>query len=149
MPWYAIESRRQPMTATGIVNAVMEWEETPDGKRRPSDTTPQRDESTGMPLHDVEVFYTHAHFGREYTVTGNVRVGAPDKPEPAPLTPISFTGLSVRVQVNKNTGGFSEHWTAEAIAEPPGASKASGSSSSSSGTSSSSKSSGSSSDSAA
>jgi hypothetical protein len=151
MPGYAVESKRQPMTATGIVNPVMEWDEMPDGKRRPSDR-PARDENTGMPLFEVEVFYTHANFGREYTATGLVRVGAAEPPAPAPLTPISFSELRVRVSFNKTTGGFSENWTAEAIAESSEASKptndstaasASGTSSTSSG---SSKSSGSSRD---
>jgi hypothetical protein len=131
MPAYPVESKRQPMTATGIVNPVMEWDEMPDGKRRPSDR-PARDEATGMPLFEVEVFYTHASFGREYTVTANVRVGSPEKPSPPPLSQVSFTGLNVRVQINKNTGGFSENWTAEAIAESSETSKTGSNSSTSS-----------------
>jgi len=33
---YAVDSRRQPMTVTGIVEAVKEWEDKPGGGRRPS-----------------------------------------------------------------------------------------------------------------
>ena len=61
MPKYSVESIRQPMTATGIVEAMPEWEETPEGKRRPSDRQ-ARNEDTGMPLWGVEVLYIQTTF---------------------------------------------------------------------------------------
>ena len=48
MTFYAVESKRQGMRSTGIVNEVFEWTER-DGKRKPSETQ-ARDEDTGMPL---------------------------------------------------------------------------------------------------
>ena len=71
MPSYAIDSDRQPMTATGIVSAVQEWTETADGSRRPSDTQ-ARHELTGMPLWGVEVLYVQSSYGRESTCTARV-----------------------------------------------------------------------------
>lgn len=135
MPGYAVDSNRQPMTATGIVEAVMEWDETPEGKRRPSDRQ-ARDENTGMPLWGFEVLYIQTSFGRKSTVTAKVTVGAAEEPKPSPLTPVEFTGLAVEARVNKS-GGFSENWHAEALVEP----SSSDAKSSSSGSSSSSKSS--------
>ena len=85
MPSYAVDSNRQSMTATGIVEAVREWEEALDGKRRPSDRQ-ARDEDTGMPLWGVEVLYMQTAFGRISTTTAKVTVGAVEEPKPAPLT---------------------------------------------------------------
>lgn len=116
MPSYAVDSQRQPMTATGIVEAVMEWEETPDGKRRPSDRQ-ARDEKTGMPMWGVEVLYVQTAFGRQSTVAAKVTVGAEEEPKPSPLTPIAFAGLSVEARTNK-AGGFVESWSAEQLLLP-------------------------------
>jgi hypothetical protein len=56
MPSYAVDNIRQPMTGTGIVEQVMEWEETPEGKRRPSEKQAPNEKTT-MPLWAVEVRY--------------------------------------------------------------------------------------------
>lgn len=115
MPRYVVDSSRHLMTATGIVERVMEWMETADGRRRPSETQ-ARDENTGMPLWAVEVLYVQASFGRESTVTARVVVGALEEPKPARLMPITFEGLAVDTRVNK-AGGLVESWSAEALAE--------------------------------
>lgn len=116
MPKYSVDSIRQPMTATGIVDAVMEWEETPEGRRRPSDRQ-ARHEDTGMPLWGVEVLYIQTNFGRRSTVTSKVTVGAQNEPKPSPLTAIGFEGLSAEVRTNK-AGGLVEVWSAENLVEP-------------------------------
>ena len=113
MATYAVDSVRQPMTATAIVEPIMEWEETPDGRRRPSERQ-ARNEDTGMPLWAVEVLYTQTSFGRESTVTAKVTVGAEQQPVPARLGPIGFVGLRVEARTNK-AGGFVEVWSAEAL----------------------------------
>jgi hypothetical protein len=113
MATYAVDSMRQPMVATAIVEPVMEWEETPDGRRRPSERQ-ARDEGTGMPLWAVEVLYTQTSFGRESTVTAKVTVRAGEQPSPNRLAPIGFDGLRVEIRVNK-AGGFVEVWAAEAL----------------------------------
>jgi hypothetical protein len=115
------------MTASGIVEAVREWEETPEGRRRPSDKQ-ARNEDTGMPLWEVEVLYIQRSFGRPSTVTARVVVEAVDEPRPSPMTPIGFTGLRVETRVNK-AGGWTEFWSADAIidGENPGASSSNGS----------------------
>jgi hypothetical protein len=105
------------MTATGIVEAVNEWEETADGRRRPSDRQ-ARNEETGMPLWGVEVIYVQTSFGRKSTVTAKVTVDAVEEPKPAPLTPVAFEGLRVEVRTNK-AGALIESWTAERLAEGP------------------------------
>lgn len=115
MPSYAVDSIRQPMTGTGIVEQVMEWVETPDGKRRPGDNQ-ARDEHTGMPLWGVEVLYIQTAFGRKSTVTAKVTVGLESEPQVAPLSPIGFVGLRVEARTNK-AGGFVESWTAEGLLE--------------------------------
>ena len=111
MASYAVDSIRQPMTATGIVEQVMEWEETPDGKRRPSKTQ-ARDENTGMPLWGVEVLYIQTSFGRRAKVT----IGVEEEPKPSPMTPIAFTGLAVEARPNK-AGGLVEMWSAEGLVD--------------------------------
>ena len=76
MTFYAVDSARQLMRSTGIVNEVKDWVDGPDGRRRPSELQ-ARDENTGMPLWDVEVLYRQVAFGRESNTTGMVRVGRP------------------------------------------------------------------------
>lgn len=117
MPSYAVDSVRQPMTATGIVEEVHEWEETPEGRRRPSEKQ-ARNEDTGMPLWAVEVLYIQTSFGRRSTVTAKVTVDAKEEPKPAPLTPVGFAGLRVEARTNK-VGGFTEFWVAETLVEAP------------------------------
>jgi hypothetical protein len=113
MPVYAVNSKEQPMTATGIVQEVAEWEDGPGGKRRPSDRQ-AKDEATGLLLFLVEVMYLMVAFGRESTATGMVRVPCATRPEVQPLTRIEFDGLRVDVRTNRG-GGFEERWSAAAI----------------------------------
>ena len=113
MATYAVDSSRQAMIATAIVEPVMEWDEFPDGRRRPSDRQ-ARSDATGMPLWAVEVLYTQTSFGRESTVTAKVTVGAEEQPSPIRLAPIGFVGLRVEIRTNK-AGGFVEVWAAEAL----------------------------------
>lgn len=124
MPSYAIDSKRQPMTATGIVEPVFEWEEMPDGRRRPSETQ-ARNEATGMPLWQVEVLYTQVVFGRRSTATAMVTVDAEEEPKPRDLSPIGFVGLRAEVRVNK-AGGITEYWNAESVLLPSSANKPTG-----------------------
>lgn len=116
MATYEVDSMRQPMIATAIVEAVMEWEETPDGRRRPSERQAHHD-ATGMPLWGVEVLYTQTSFGRESTVAAKVTVGAEELPKPGRLAPIGFVGLRVDARTNK-AGGFVEIWSAESLMAP-------------------------------
>lgn len=110
---YAVDSQRQAMKATGIVNPAMAWEDGPNG-RRPSKTVQDRDEDTGMPLWEVEVSYRQSAWGRESTVTAMVSVGSPERPAPQDDSRISFKVLTVEVRTNKG-GGVGERWSAEAI----------------------------------
>lgn len=116
MPSYSVDSIRQAMRATGIVAPVMEWEESSDGKRRPSKDHQQRNGDTGMPLWAVEVLQTQYSFGQAATVPCRVTVGAAVQPEPSPNQPIGFNGLHVEVRVNK-TGALTEIWSAESLIE--------------------------------
>ncbi|MGL5862213.1 MAG: hypothetical protein ACRCY9_13255 [Phycicoccus sp.] len=122
MPSYSVESKRQPMSATGIVEAAMEWVEE-GGKRRPSKTEQARQDlgngEVGLPLWDVEVIYTAEAWGRKTTATAMVTVGAADRPNPGEFERIGFTGLRVTVSPNK-AGGLSERWTAEGVDAAPG-----------------------------
>jgi hypothetical protein len=111
MPGYAVESTRQEMTATGIVEPVTEWEETPDGRRRPSDKQ-ARNADTGMPLWAGKVLYIQTAFVKKSTATAKVTVATQDVPKPAPPAPIDFSGLRVDVRINKSAG-FVEVWSAQ------------------------------------
>lgn len=111
MPTYAVDSKRQRMTTTGIVQPVTEWEG-PKGSRRPTDRQ-AHDEHTGMPLWLVEVMYLLVMFGQQLTTTSMVRVPNATRPEIQPLTPIEFDGL--RCDVFVKAGGFEERWSADAI----------------------------------
>ena len=116
MAMYAVDSNRQPMKATGIVEPVREWVEHPDGRRRPSDRQ-ARSEETGMPLWAVEVLYLQTSFGRSSTLTAKVTVGAVDEPALPDMTPVIFDGLRVEIRTNK-AGGFTESWAADGLADP-------------------------------
>ena len=113
MPNYAVDSRKQPMIATGVVGIVQEWEER-DGGRRPSDRQ-ARDEATGMPLWNVEVLYQQASYGRVSSVTAMVAVGSVEEPKVPQLAPVEFEGLRVEVRVNK-AKALVESWAADRLA---------------------------------
>ena len=116
MPGYAVDGKRQAMVATGLVAEVKEWEDKPDGGRRPSERQ-ARHEDTGFPLWAVEVLYQQTAFGRVSSVTAAVSVGSAVQPVLGPFTPVRFEGLAVEVRVNK-AGGFTESWSAASLAEP-------------------------------
>lgn len=113
MTSYAVESKRQSMRSTGIVNEVKDWVDGPDGKRRPGELQ-SRHEDTGMLLWDVEVLYRQIAYGRESNTTGTVRVGSPVQPVLGEFAPVAFSGLTVEVRVTK-AGGLGESWRAEGL----------------------------------
>jgi hypothetical protein len=130
MTFYAVESKRQAMRTTSIVNEVKDWVDGPDGKRRPSEVQ-ARDEESGLPLWDVEVQYRQEAFGRASTATAFVRVGSAVKPVLGEFEPVSFVGLSVEVRVTK-AGGLSESWRADSVDDKATSSASAGSGPSSS-----------------
>jgi hypothetical protein len=107
------------MVATGVVNPVVEWEETVDGRRRPSDTqakdVPVDKGGSGLPLWAVEVTYRTVVFDKERSVTAPVTVPAAEKPEIADYTSITFGDLTVTARSTK-AGGFVESWRAGGLA---------------------------------
>jgi hypothetical protein len=115
VPEFPVESPRMRMDATGVVNAVMQWGQDGSGKRFKTETQDRHPE-TGMPMWGLEVFQRRVNFGEDCTVTLMVEVGAAEKPDPVPMTPVVFEGLEVSIFPNK-AGGQSERWSAEAIAE--------------------------------
>ena len=129
MTLYAVESKRQAMRTTSIVNEVKDWVDGPDGKRRPSEVQ-ARVEETGLPLWAVVVQNPQARFGRASTATAFVRVGSAVKPVVGEFEPVSFVGLSVEVRVTK-AGGLSESWRAEAVDDKASTGSGAGSGSSS------------------
>jgi len=116
MPAYAVDSSKQPMVATGVVDARFDWVEAPGGARRPSEQQ-ARDEGTGMPLWGVEVMYQQVTYGRTASVVASVTVSSLDQPNVTALGPIGFDNLRVEVRSPK-TGGLIENWFADAIAAP-------------------------------
>jgi hypothetical protein len=124
MPVYAVDSKRQSMTATGIVQPVTEWEDGPGGKRRPTKDQ-ARDEKSGVLLWLVEVMYLMVAFGRESTATGMVQVANSARPDVQALSRIEFDGLRCDVRTNKG-GGFDERWSADSITGAPKAVRPSG-----------------------
>ncbi len=115
MPSYAVDSARTALMATGIAEAVPEWEDLPDGRRRPSGTQAS-DEASGLPLWQVEVIYQQTSWGRTTTVTNRVTVAADRAPEVTPFTPVRFADLAVEVRVNRKSGVLIETWRASALA---------------------------------
>ena len=115
MPEFPIDSPRMRMDATGVVNAVMQWGQDAQGKRFKTETQ-DRDPNTGMLKWGVEVFHRRVNFGEDCTVTTMIEVGAAEKPDPVPMTPVVFEGLQVSVFPNR-AGGLSERWSAEAIGD--------------------------------
>jgi hypothetical protein len=115
MPEFPIESPRMQMNSSGIVNRVMQWGQDAEGKRFKTETQ-DRDPDTGMLKWGYEVMYRGSNFGEDCTIAAVVEVGAAEKPDPVPMTPVTFEGLRVSVFPNK-AGGLSERWAADAIAE--------------------------------
>jgi hypothetical protein len=120
MPTYAVDGERTTLVGTGIVEPVMDWTETADGSRRPSEHQ-ARDEATGMPLWGVEVLHQQTTWGRASTVTARVTVGAPAQPMVGQFAPVAFRGLTVDVRVNRKSGALTETWRAEEIMAPTSA----------------------------
>ncbi|WP_380169099.1 hypothetical protein [Jannaschia sp. R86511] len=133
MPAYVVDSSKQPMVATGVVDAKFDWVETAGGGRAQSEVQ-TRDDVTGMPVWGVEVMYQQVQYGRTSSVIASVTLPAYDRPYVTALGPVGFENLRVEVRVNKNTGGLVEYWSADSIAAPvPGSARRPSSSSSSSG----------------
>jgi hypothetical protein len=115
VPEFPVESPRMRMDATGVVNAVMQWGQDGSGKRFKTETQDRHPE-TGMPLYGVEVFYRDSNFGEDFTMTASIEVGAAEKPDPVPMTPVVFDGLELSIYKNQ-AGGLTQKWKAEAIAD--------------------------------
>ncbi len=110
---YAIDSDKQQMAATGVVEAVYEWADTPGGQRRPTDT--QARSETGVLLWQVEIIYSTESYGRPATVVARVSVPAATEPAPKAMAPVRFVGLMVEVAARRNGGGIRESWRAAGI----------------------------------
>ena len=113
MSTYAVDSNRQELRATGVIEPAPVWEQTADGKRRPTDAQDRNE--AGMPLWLVEVMYASEMFGRQQTVTANVLVPSPTNPALPAFEPVPFEGLSVNVYAPRNGGGVRESWSAAGI----------------------------------
>ncbi|PUB28591.1 hypothetical protein C8K30_1037 [Promicromonospora sp. AC04] len=120
MATFAVDSNRQQMVATGVVEPVMEWVETAEGKRRPGDNQARQD-GTGLPLWGVEVVYQSESWGRVSTESVKVTVPAMEMPAPSLFTPIQFSDLVASVRVDRRNNGLSTSWEAAGIAEMSGA----------------------------
>ena len=114
MATFAMDSSKQQMIGTGVVEPVMEWVEV-DGKRRPGDNQ-ARHADTGMPLWAVECVYRSEEWGRASTVSEKVSVGAMNQPTVQAFRPVTFEGLVVSVRVDRRTNSVSCSWPAESIA---------------------------------
>jgi hypothetical protein len=115
MPEFPVESPRMRMDATGVVNALMQWGQDGSGKRFKTETQDRHPE-TGMPMWGLEVFYRDSNFGEDFTMTASIEVGAAEKPDPVPMTPVVFDGLELSIFPNK-ANGLTQKWRAEAIAD--------------------------------
>ncbi|MBO0609443.1 hypothetical protein [Myceligenerans salitolerans] len=118
MATFAVDSGRQQMAATGVVEAVPEWVEV-DGKRRPGENQ-ARHEGTGLPLWGVEVLYQTESWGRVSTETVKVTVPAMTEPVPSMFRSIVFEGLTANARVDRRNNGLSVSWEAEGIASIDG-----------------------------
>lgn len=114
MATFAVDSSRQQMIGTGVVEEAKDWIEV-DGKRRPSEDQ-ARHGDTGMPLWAVECVYRSVEWGRASTVCEKVTVGAMHQPTVQPFRPVAFEGLVVSVRVDRRTSAVSCSWSADSIA---------------------------------
>ena len=130
MPAYVVDSSKQPMVATGVVSALPEWEDKPEGGRRPTDRQ-ARDEATGMPLWGVEVVYQQVNYGRVGSVVASVAVQSQEQPQVSAMGPVGFDELRVEVRVIRTTGVLVENWTAERVSPAQPAARRAGTASSS------------------
>ncbi|MGP5696475.1 hypothetical protein [Brachybacterium alimentarium] len=113
MPSFAVDSNKQQMIGTGVVEPVFDWVD--DGvKRKPSDVQ-SRHEDTGMPLWAVECVYRSEDWKRVSTVSEKVTVGALNQPTVQPFRPVVFEGLTVSVRVDRRTNAVTCSWSAESI----------------------------------
>lgn len=122
MATFAVDSSKQQMIGTGVVEPVMEWVEV-DGKRRPGENQ-ARHGDTGMPLWAVECVYRTEEWGRASTVSEKVGVGAIHQPNVPPFQPVRFDGLTVSVRVDRRTNQVQCSWSAESIVSADDAKKA-------------------------
>ena len=123
MATFAVDSNRQQMVATGLVEPVMEWVETAESKRCPGDVQ-ARHEDTGAALWGVEVVYQSASWGSVSTESVKVTVTAREMPAPSMFTPIKFDELVAAVHVGRRDNGLSTSWEAASIVEMAGSSTA-------------------------
>lgn len=114
MATFAVDSRRQAMVATGIVEPVTKWGEDRDGKRFRTDEQAV-DEPTGMPLWGVEVIYRDENYGRESSVTAVVEVPSSAMPSPGFMTPIVFKVLVGQARFVKTRNALVTMWRAEGV----------------------------------
>lgn len=112
MSTYFVDAQKQQLRATGVVEPAPVWEQTADGRRRPTDAQ-DRDEA-GVPLWMVEVMYASEMFGRQQTTTAMVLVPSGSHPSLPAFEPVPFEGLSVNVYTPRN-GGLRESWSAAGI----------------------------------
>lgn len=115
MATFAVDSNRQAMVATGVVEPVMEWVETAEGKRRPGENQ-ARQEGSGLPLWGVEVVYQSESWGRVSTESVKVTVPSQGMPAPSLFSPIQFEDLVASVRVDRRNGGLTTSWEAAGIA---------------------------------
>ena len=114
MATYAVDSTKQALRATGIVEPVATWvEDAITGKRRQSDV--QDADEKGTPLWAVEVSYVTASFGRQATAVAKVKVPVPTESTVQPFEVVQFEGLAVDVSVNRANGALREYWSAEGM----------------------------------
>ncbi|GMA19888.1 hypothetical protein MM440_12335 [Arsenicicoccus piscis] len=113
MATFFVDSSRQQLRATGVVDQVNVWVDDPaTGRRRSSDA--QEVDEQGRPLWNVEVSYLSESFGRQSTVVARVRVAAATQPTPAAFEVIHFEQLACDVRVNR-AGGLVESWRADGL----------------------------------
>lgn len=107
------DSKAQGIEATGKAKPVMEWIDTPTGRKRSDQQA--RNPQTGMHLWDVECMRDEVTYGEEETARFWVTVGHETKPEPKKFSTITFNVLIAEARVNRKSGQLIETWTAEAI----------------------------------
>jgi hypothetical protein len=119
MPTYMVDSGKQMMVGTGLVNEAAEMVQSAAGAW--SNAGQARCKGTGFPLWDVEVMYTSESYGKKVSVMANVTVPGVEQPVLVPYAPVQFVGLVVSVSAPKGRpGSLSERWSAESLV-PAGA----------------------------
>lgn len=114
-----VDTGRIELVASGHVVPVPVWAEMPDGSRRLMEGEQAKDETTGEPLWNVDVFGESGQEGQERAEVVSVQVRSAQQPVVKKYAPVTFKDLVVRFGKSR-AGDLRNYWSAAGIDDPTG-----------------------------